>query len=116
MGGILGDRYGPHRLLFLATVTMALGFALLAGGFVYVGGALAVVGRAFIAALWPAEIALRSTEDETLRRIAIGQTWRDIGAAAGPLMAGSLLETVTLDQIYWSMTVLVLVGLVLQRR
>ncbi|MDA0655327.1 MAG: MFS transporter [Proteobacteria bacterium] len=116
MGGILGDCYGPHRLLFLATVTMALGFALLAGEFVYVGGALAVVGRAFIAALWPAEIALRSTEDGTLRRIAIGQTWRDIGAAAGPLMAGSLLETVTLGQIYWSMTALVLVGLWLQRR
>ncbi len=116
VGGILGDKYGPHRLLFLATLATALGFVLLAFGYIYAGGLLAVAGRSFIAALWPAEIAHRTTEDETLRHIAVAHTWRDVGAAAGPLMAGSLLEVVALGQIYWAMAVLVMMGLWLQRR
>jgi len=116
VGGILGDKYGPHRLLFISTLTMAIGFVLLALGYVYAGGLLAVIGRSFIAALWPAEIALRATEDKTLRRIAIAQTWRDVGASTGPLIAGTVLGIMALSHIYWIMAALVMVGLVLQRR
>ena len=116
LGGILGDKYGPHSLLFLSTLLMAIGFALLALGYVYVGGLLAVIGRAFIAALWPAEIAHRTTQEKTLRRIAVAQTWRDVGASTGPLIAGSLLEVVAIGHIYWTMAALVIVGLILQRR
>ena len=95
---------------------MAIGFALLALEYVYLGGLLAVIGRSFIAALWPAEIAHRTTQEKTLRRIAIAQTWRDIGASTGPLIAGSLLEVVAIGHIYWTMAALVIVGLFLQRR
>ena len=116
LGGILGDKYGTNLLLFWSTLITAVGFAFLAYGSLYVGGLLAVLGRSFIAALWPAEIALRNTEETALRRIAIGQTWRDVGAAGGPLIAGSLIATVSLDLIYWSMTLLVVSGLWLQRR
>ena len=116
LGGILGDKYGTNLLLFWSTLITAVGFAFLAYGSLYVGGLLAVLGRSFIAALWPAEIALRNTEETALRRVAIGQTWRDVGAAGGPLIAGSLITTVSLDLIYWSMVVLVVSGLWLQRR
>ena len=112
----MGDKYGPNFLLFWSTLITAVGFAFLAYGSLYVGGLLAVLGRSFIAALWPAEIALRNTEETALRRIAIGQTWRDVGAAGGPLIAGSLIATVSLDLIYWSMTLLVVSGIWLQRR
>ena len=116
LGGILGDKYGTNLLLFWSTLITAVGFAFLAYGSLYVGGLLAVLGRSFIAALWPAEIALRNTKETALRRIAIGQTWRDVGAAGGPLIAGSLMTTVSLDLIYWSMCILVVSGLWLQRR
>jgi DHA1 family inner membrane transport protein len=116
LGGYLGDRYGTARLLFLATLATAIGFALLALDILYVGGLLAVAGRAFIAALWPAEIAHRADEEETLRRLAVGQTWRDVGAATGPLIAGSLMALISLDVIYAAMAALTLVGIWLQKR
>ena len=93
-----------------------VGFAFLALDYFYLGGLLTVLGRSFIAALWPAEIALRNSEEATLRRIAIGQTWRDIGAASGPLLAGGLIANASLDIIYWFMSLMVFLGLWLQRR
>lgn len=116
VGGLLGDKYGTNFLLFWSTAVTTVGFAFLALDYFYLGGLLTVLGRSFIAALWPAEIALRNSEEATLRRIAIGQTWRDIGAASGPLLAGGLIANASLDIIYWFMSLMVFLGLWLQRR
>ena len=116
VGGILGDRYGAQRLLYVATFVMAGGFVLLALGNSYIGGTLVVIGRAFIAALWPAEMAIRNTQEDTMHRLAVGQTWRDVGAATGPLIVGSILALMSLSDIYWITVVIVLVGLILQKR
>tara|TARA_Y100001936_G_scaffold254148_1_gene325732 strand:+ start:17941 stop:18990 length:1050 start_codon:yes stop_codon:yes gene_type:complete len=116
VGGILGDRYGAHRLLWMATIVMAVGFILLALGSAYTGGTLVVVGRAFIAALWPAETAIRNSREDTMHRLAVGQTWRDVGAAIGPLIVGSILTLMSLSDIYWITVAIVIIGLILQKR
>ncbi len=116
VGGLLGDRYGAQRLLCIATVVMAVGFVFLALGSAYIGGTLVVIGRAFIAALWPAEMAIRNSPEDTMHRLAVGQTWRDVGAATGPLIVGSILALMSLSDIYWITVVIVIIGLILQKR
>ena len=115
VGGILGDRFGSDRLLLFSTVVLVIGFALLATGVAFIGGTLVVAARALIAVLWPAEIARRTQEDETIHRLAVGQTWRDVGAAAGPLMLGTIISVVSLSNIYWFTTAIVLLSIFLQR-
>ena len=115
VGGILGDRFGAARLLLISTVVLALGFALLAGGLAFLGGSLVVAARALIAVLWPAEIAHRTQDDETIHRLAVGQTWRDVGAAAGPLILGAIISMFSLSSIYWFTTIIVLISILFQR-
>ncbi len=115
VGGILGDQFGPNMLLLISTLFLALGFALLTADFPLIGGFFVVVARALIAVLWPAEIARRTQEDETIHRLAVGQTWRDVGAAAGPLMIGTVVSLVPLSNIYLFTTIFVLLGIWLQR-
>jgi len=114
LGGILGDHFGSGRLLLISTVVLAIGFALLAVGLAVLGGVLVVAARALIAVLWPAEIARRTQEDETIHRLAVGQTWRDVGAAVGPLMLGVVVSVVSLSNIYWFTTIIVLISILLQ--
>jgi MFS family permease len=115
VGGVLGDHFGSDRLLLIASVVLAIGFAVLATGFAFIGGILVVVARALISVLWPAEIARRTQEDETIHRLAVGQTWRDVGAAAGPLMLGTIVSVVSLSNIYWIATIIVLISILFQR-
>lgn len=88
LGGILGDRYGAARVLFVAALLTAAGFVMLYGGWAYAGSVMVIIARAAIAALGPALIAIRSQQAETLYRLAVMQTWRDFGAAVGPLVTG----------------------------
>ena len=74
-----------------------------------------MVACALIAVLWPAEIARRTQEDETIHRLAVGQTWRDIGAALGPLMLGTTVSVVSLSNIYWFTTIIILISILFQR-
>ena len=115
VGGILGDHFGAGRLLLISTIVLAIGFAFLAAGLAFLGGVLVVAARALIAVLWPAEIALRTQDDETIHRLAVGQTWRDVGAAAGPLMLGAFISIVSLSNIYWFTTIILLISILLQR-
>ena len=115
VGGILGDHFGSDRLLLISSVVLAMGFAILAAGLAIFGGILVVVACALIAVLWPAEIARRTQEDETIHRLAVGQTWRDIGAALGPLMLGTTVSVVSLSNIYWFTTIIILISILFQR-
>jgi len=116
LGGWLGDRYGADRLLLLSTVCLAGGFAALSMDVVYLGAVAVIVARAVIAAVGPAEVAHRNTEERTLHRIAVMQSWRDFGAAVGPLMAGFLLDQIALSWLNGGIAIVVLLGLFLQRR
>lgn len=107
VGGVLGDRFGTGPVLFLSTILLAVGFAVLAAGWTYTGSVVVIAARAAIAALGPAVVAQRAGGEGTLHRLAVMQTWRDFGAAVGPLITGLLLEIVSLGLINT-----VLVGLV----
>jgi MFS family permease len=116
IAGILGDRVGTGRLLFLATILLAVGFALLAIDHPYAGSAFVIVARAAIAAVGPAMVAQRAPEHTTMYRLAVMQTWRDFGAAVGPLVTGALLEITEANMLYWGLVGFVLLGLTAQRR
>jgi MFS family permease len=115
VGGFLGDRFGTGKVLFLSTILLAVGFAVLAAGETYTGSLLIIAARAAIAALGPAVIAQRANGQATLHRLAVMQTWRDFGAAIGPLVTGILLELVNLGLINAALVVLVALSLLAHR-
>jgi MFS family permease len=116
LSGWLGDRYGTDRLLLIATLILAGGFAILSFDKFYVGAAAVIAGRAILAAIGPAEVAHRNLENQTLHRIAVMQSWRDFGAAVGPLMAGLLLAQVSMNWLNGAIAIIVFFGLILQGR
>jgi DHA1 family inner membrane transport protein len=111
IGGYLGDRLGVARVLFAAALFLVAGFAILASGWAYAGSLVVIAARAVIAALGPALVALRAGHRETLYRLAVMQTWRDFGAAVGPLVTGLLLDLTSLDSINVALVILVLASL-----
>lgn len=111
VGGLLGDRYGTGLILLLSTALLALGFAALGMGWVYPGSLMIIAARAAIAAVGPALVAQRADGEGTLHRLAVMQTWRDFGAAVGPLIAGVLLEAASLGLINAALVVLVVLSL-----
>lgn len=115
VAGVVGDRIGTARVLWLATLLLAGGFTLLATGFPYMGSAVVIVARAAIAAVGPAMVAQRASAETTLYRLAVMQTWRDFGAAAGPLVTGVLLEVTDVGNLYWGLVGIVLLSLTVQR-
>jgi MFS family permease len=115
IGGFLGDRFGSDRVLFLSTILLALGFAVLAVGWPLSGSLLVIAARAAIAALGPAVVAVRADGAGTLHRLAVMQTWRDFGAAVGPLTTGLLLEVATLGSINAALVVLTIASLLALR-
>jgi MFS family permease len=116
LGGMLGDRFGIDRALFASTLLSAIGLAAIAMGWV-VGGAIAViVGRSVLAAVGPAAVALRTSHARVMHRLAAMQTWRDFGAALGPLTSGFLLARVEIPALYAAMVALLVIALALQIR
>lgn len=115
VGGFLGDRFGSDRVLFLSTILLALGFAALAAGWPLFGSLLVIAARAAIAALGPAIVAARADGSGTMHRLAVMQTWRDFGAAVGPLITGLLLEVATLGLINAALVVLTIASLLALR-
>ncbi len=114
LGGMLGDRFGIVKALFASTLLSAIGLAAIAMGWV-VGGAIAlIVGCAVLAAVGPAAVALRNSHARVMHRLAAMQTWRDFGAALGPLTSGFRLARVEIPSLYAAMVALLAVALLLQ--
>ena len=111
VAGWISDRVGHAIVLVSATVLLAGGFALLAYPLIYVGSALVILSRATIAAAGPAAIAEIAGGDETMHRLAVMQTWRDFGAAVGPLLAGMSFEVLNLNFVNAALAACVLLSL-----
>lgn len=111
IGGVLGDRYGATRILIGAALLTGAGFVILYAGWAYVGSVVIIIARAVIAAVGPALVARRSQQVDTLHRLAVMQTWRDFGAAMGPLVTGLWLSWTSLEVINGWLVLIVILGL-----
>lgn len=113
-GGWLGDRFGTEKSLFVSTLLTAVGLSAIALGHVHAGAGAVIVGRAAIAALGPATVAVRNTSDQVMHRMATMQTWRDFGAALGPLLSGFIIGGFTMSTIYGFLVLLLAIALMAQ--
>lgn len=88
--GSVADRFGVRRPLIAASILVIAGFAMVGMGWLILGSAAIVIARGALGTLFPAAVAHFAPEG-VLQPLARNQTWRDIGAAAGPLVTGALL-------------------------
>ncbi len=108
VGGMLGDRFGAGRMVLLFGTLTATGLAGIAFGLPFVGACAVVLGHGALVTLQPVLVAQRNP-DAVMHRLAVLSTWRDIGAAVGPLTAGLLAARLDLNMIYAPLALLTLV-------
>ena len=92
-GGAIGQRFGPRRVLVVASLGASIMLALLAtsGLTLWIGVIAVVILRAVAQALQAPVVADAFPGPERVPALARQATWRDIGAGTGPLAAGILL-------------------------
>ena len=88
--GMISDRFGIRSPLFLSITLTIAGFGLIGVGLLTLGSIVLIISRGALGTLFPAAVARIYPEDK-IKALARNQTWRDVGAAAGPLAAGACL-------------------------
>jgi MFS family permease len=111
IGGVLGDRFGAARMVLLFGGLLCAGLAGIAAGLPFMGACAVVLGHGALVTLQPVLVAQRNP-GAVMNRLAVLATWRDIGAAVGPLTAGLLAARFDLEAIYAPLAVATLVMLV----
>ncbi|MDN3567798.1 MFS transporter [Paeniroseomonas aquatica] len=101
-GGMLAERYGALRMLVLLSCASAAGLALigLGGGALWVGALAVVLLRGLLQPLPAPVVAAMHPGPGRVPALARLATWRDLGAGAGPLVAGVLLPLVPAALVY----------------
>ena len=108
--GHIADRFGVQRPLVAASLLLALGLILVGFGFLQLGAIAIVLGRGALGTLIPSAVALFAVR-AVLRPLARNLTWRDIGAAAGPLTTGFALSFVKPEILHLILGTVFLVAL-----
>ncbi|MGE0259541.1 MAG: MFS transporter, partial [Alphaproteobacteria bacterium] len=99
-GGGLAERYGPRLVLTVLSVVTALGLGVIGAGALWTGAVLVVVLRGLIQPIAAPVVALENPGRDRVPALARLATWRDLGAGAGPLLAGALLPLVAHPILY----------------
>ena len=86
VGGWAGDRFGAGRLSFVNGALLVAGFVLIALDHEVIGALIVVMTRGLFNTLIPVLVVERS-HASVLSSQASYSTWRDFGAAVGPLTA-----------------------------
>lgn len=102
IGGWAGDRFGARRMAIGNSLLLVLGFVLIAYGFEVTGAVLVVVTRGIFNTLIPVMVIERG-HGGVLSSQASYSTWRDFGAAVGPLSAPWLFLNVPQMPLYAAM-------------
>ena len=101
LGGRLAERHGPRLVLTVLSVATALGLGVIgASAALWVGAVLVVVLRGLIQPIAAPVVALENPGRNRVPALARLATWRDLGAGAGPLLAGALLPLVAHEVLY----------------
>lgn len=99
IGGAMGDRWGAGRLLLLFGLALATGLSMIAAGWIYSGATAVVLAHGVLTTLGPVLVAERSPGNH-LARLSVFVTWRDFGAAVGPLVVGLSVALVSIKVLY----------------
>ncbi|MDA1099822.1 MAG: hypothetical protein O2967_12640 [Proteobacteria bacterium] len=108
--GYIADRFGVHRPLLAASLLLVAGLGLVGLGWLYTGAVAIVVARGALGTLIPAAVALFAPAG-LLQPLARNQTWRDIGAALGPLTTGFVLHLTRAETLHLVLAVVFLASL-----
>ena len=111
LSGHIADRFGVHRPLVMASFLLVAGLALVGLGWLYTGAVAIVLARGALGTLIPAAVALFAPAG-LLQPLARNQTWRDVGAALGPLMTGFVLHLTTPEMLHLVLSAVFLGSLV----
>jgi len=110
LSGYIADRFGVRAPMIGNAVLLAAGLALVGLGWLFTGALAIVLARGALGTLIPAAVALFAP-DAVLQSLARNQTWRDIGAALGPLTTGFLLAWTTPEALHLIQAVIFLASL-----
>lgn len=101
-GGRLAERIGARRLLITLSMAAALGLVCLGFGspWLWIGVVAVITLRALLQPLPAPVVAEAFPGPARVPALARQATWRDIGAAAGPLAAGLLFPVMPVMGIY----------------
>ena len=102
VGGQLAQRHGARRMVVMLSLASSASLALLGaqGAILWVGNIATIVLRALMQPLPGPVVAETFGQDARVGALAAQATWRDIGAGAGPLVAGFLLPIAAPVLIY----------------
>lgn len=103
--GAIADRFGVRIPLVAASLLLVAGFAMVGAGWLVAGAGAIVVARGGLGTLIPAAVALFAPA-AVLQPLARNQTWRDLGAAAGPLATGFVLGLTTPEALHLALAVI----------
>ena len=110
LSGQISDRFGNGPPLIFTLVLCATGFLLIGCGALFYGCILLVVCRGALGTLFPAA-ASKLYSEQRISSLTRNQTWRDIGAAAGPFLTGLLLGFFSPEAIHLGTLGCFLIGL-----
>jgi MFS transporter, DHA1 family, inner membrane transport protein len=110
IGGVMADRFGATRLSLATGALLVAGLALIAAGWDLAGAALVVTMRGMFNTLMPVMVAQRARRG-ALASQATYSTWRDLGAAVGPVVGGLLFGAVPAAVLYGASAILLALGL-----
>lgn len=100
LGGRLAEGLGAERLLVILSLLTALALVGFGAGWLWSCAAAIVVLRALQLPLLPPIVMRRTPGPARVQALAARAVWRDIGAGAGPLLAGLLLPLASPLWIY----------------
>lgn len=103
--GAIADRFGVRRPLIVASMLVIFGFLLVGAGWLITGSIAIVLARGALGTLFPAAVA-HFAPAGVLQPLARNQTWRDIGAAGGPLATGFLLSVFSPESMHIAIAVI----------
>ena len=102
--GVIADRFGARLPLTIAVVASILGFTLIGMNWLIVGSCLLVIARGALGTLFATAVA-KIYQGSRIKALARNQTWRDIGAAVGPLAAGAALTVMSPELLHTGLAV-----------